>query len=256
MSRIRSIKPSLFIDDRFAECSLAARYLFIGLPCIADSEGRLEDRPRRIKAQFLPYDDADIDALLNELVEKAFIVRYEVDGKRCIWIVDFKLHQQPHINEKKKGSELPPPPADALPKGVTLPPDDPPPSPRPRPLRSMSSEKNHTCTILRADSSPSRRSVVLVDEESPGSGFLSISHEAAQWLILELQKLKPRHNIHIAPDFTTGMLQVVSGECPPPTEPLPLPPIRFQSMAEIMATYTHAAPKPDRPSPTPSLLPA
>jgi hypothetical protein len=65
--RIRTIKPGFFTHEEIAELSPLARLLFIGLWCMADVAGRLEDRPKRIKIEILPYDKADADALLNEI---------------------------------------------------------------------------------------------------------------------------------------------------------------------------------------------
>lgn len=104
--RARNIKPGFFKSDDLAECSPLARLLFAGLWCLADREGRLRDRPKRIKAEALPYDECDVDALLDELQRRGFIIRYESDGLRCIWIPTFLLHQRPHQNEQ--ASELPP----------------------------------------------------------------------------------------------------------------------------------------------------
>ena len=44
------------------ECSMSARLLFVGLWTIADRNGRLEDRPKRIRAELFPYDEIDADA--------------------------------------------------------------------------------------------------------------------------------------------------------------------------------------------------
>jgi hypothetical protein len=97
--RSRNVKPGLFTNETLAECSFAARYLFIGLWCAADREGRLEDRPKRIKATLLPYDSVDADELLSELERNGFVKRYEVDGGRYIEIPAFAKHQSPHPNE-------------------------------------------------------------------------------------------------------------------------------------------------------------
>ena len=83
------------------------RLLFIGLWIIADREGRLEDRPARIKVETLPYDNCDVDRLLDDLARFGFIIRYEVDGVRYIQITNFTKHQNPHKNEK--ASEIPAP---------------------------------------------------------------------------------------------------------------------------------------------------
>lgn len=95
------------MNDKLAEVDPLGRILFAGLWCIADREGRLEDRPKRIKAEVLPYDDCDVDELLNQLAEREFIIRYEVDGEKYIQVVNFIKHQNPHYKEVP--SEIPAP---------------------------------------------------------------------------------------------------------------------------------------------------
>ncbi|KLU66727.1 replication initiation and membrane attachment [Desulfosporosinus acididurans] len=109
MARARNIKPSFFANDQLGELPPLARLLFIGLWGLADRRGKLEDRPKRIKAEVLPYDDCDVNELLN-LLEPEFIVRYTVDGISCIQIVNFLKHQKPHPKEAE--SNLPNMPED------------------------------------------------------------------------------------------------------------------------------------------------
>ncbi|AFQ46281.1 DnaD domain-containing protein [Desulfosporosinus meridiei] len=104
MARARNIKPSFFANDQLGELPPLARLLFIGLWGLADRKGKLEDRPKRIKAEVLPYDDCNVDELLN-LLDPEFIVRYTVDGISCIQIVNFSKHQKPHPKEGE--SDLP-----------------------------------------------------------------------------------------------------------------------------------------------------
>lgn len=106
MARSRNIKPGFFVNDELAECPPLARLMFIGLWTLADAEGRLKDLPRRIKAQTLPYDECDPDSLLINLDKSGFIQRYTVQGQPTIQVVNFVKHQNPHINERKKGSAL------------------------------------------------------------------------------------------------------------------------------------------------------
>jgi len=85
--------------------------LFQSLWMIADREGRLEDRPMRIKADTFPYREGiDIDAMLTWLHDHGFIVRYHsrknpsdsgnyASDSRFIQIVNFLKHQNPHRNE-------------------------------------------------------------------------------------------------------------------------------------------------------------
>jgi len=105
MARARNIKPGFFKNEDLAECSPWARLCFIGLWMLADREGRLEDRPKRIKGELFPYESFDAEPLLQELARYGFIERYEVDGVRVIAIPKFADHQTPHIKEKP--SELP-----------------------------------------------------------------------------------------------------------------------------------------------------
>jgi len=99
MSRTRLIKPGFFTNDVLAEVSAAGRLLFAGLWTIADRAGRLEDRPKRIKAELLPFDSVNVDKLLDSLAERGFIARYESGGQRVIQIVSFARHQSPHPKE-------------------------------------------------------------------------------------------------------------------------------------------------------------
>lgn len=100
MARSRNIKPGFFKNETLAECQPLARLLFAGLWCLADREGRLEDRPKRIRAELLPYDNGSVDEMLNELHGAGFIVRYEAGGNRLIQVMNFTKHQTPHHKEQ------------------------------------------------------------------------------------------------------------------------------------------------------------
>jgi hypothetical protein len=109
MARIRSLKADSFLDDGLSEVSLEAHFLLLGLPCLADREGRLEDRPVKIAAQLFPYRrEVNTDAVLSELVRSGHIVRYTGVGGRYIQINDWARDQRPHQNEPP--SAIPPPP--------------------------------------------------------------------------------------------------------------------------------------------------
>ena len=99
MARARNIKPAFFSNDILADIQPLGRILFIGLWTIADREGRLEDRHRRIKAELLPYDNCDVNELLDDLQQHGFITRYEVDGVKYIHVDNFTKHQNPHVKE-------------------------------------------------------------------------------------------------------------------------------------------------------------
>lgn len=94
------MKPGLFKNEVLGEADPVLTILFEGLWCMADREGRLEDRPARIRADILPYRfSVDIEASLDWLQRHLFIDRYEVDGVKIIQILEFKKHQKPHKNE-------------------------------------------------------------------------------------------------------------------------------------------------------------
>lgn len=100
MARARNIKPSFFSNEKLVELDFGTRLLFIGLWTLADREGRLEDRPKRIKMEIFPADDINIDRALQALHVAGLALRYEADGQRYIWIPKFKRHQSPHYSEK------------------------------------------------------------------------------------------------------------------------------------------------------------
>lgn len=109
MARIRSVKVDQFLDDGLAEVSLEAHFLLLGLPCLADSAGRIEDRPRKIQALLFAYrPEIKVDALLSELVRSGHIVRYIANGESYIQVLDWDRDQRPHKNEPE--STIPPPP--------------------------------------------------------------------------------------------------------------------------------------------------
>ena len=100
MSRARNIKPGFFKNEHLAECSAFARLCFAGLWTLADRDGRLEDRPRRIKGELFAFDSVDVDPLLSELEAHNFLVRYRNEDGKFIQILKFHDHQSPHYSEK------------------------------------------------------------------------------------------------------------------------------------------------------------
>ena len=105
MARARNIKPGFFTNEDLVELDFATRLLFAGLWTVADREGRLQDRPKKIKIDVFPADNLDIDAMLQALHDRKFITRYEVNGGKFIQISSWAKHQNPHHTEK--ASEIP-----------------------------------------------------------------------------------------------------------------------------------------------------
>ena len=107
MARARLLNPEFFMDEDLAAMPLATRYLFAGLWCLADREGRMADRPLRIKAETFTYENMDVEPLLEQLYQAGLIERYEVAGRGYINVVNFLKYQRPHEREAK--SSLPGP---------------------------------------------------------------------------------------------------------------------------------------------------
>ena len=105
MARARNIKPSFFLNEDIVEMPLEARLLFIGLWTLADREGRLENRPKKIKMSLFPADEINVSEQLSNISKYGFIELYNVNGTDVIQIVNFVKHQTPHGLEKD--SELP-----------------------------------------------------------------------------------------------------------------------------------------------------
>lgn len=105
MARSRNIKPSFFMNEDIIELPFEARLLFIGLWILADREGRLENRPKKIKMSLFPADEINVAEQLENISKFGFIELYNADGTDVIQIVNFVKHQNPHGLEKD--SDLP-----------------------------------------------------------------------------------------------------------------------------------------------------
>ena len=115
MARTRQLSPKLFKDSDLAKLHPLTRLGFEGLWVLADCKGRLRDKPDEIKIDVLPYDDVDMNELLDELAAKlperdrGFIRRYRVDGRGYIQIENFEKYQSNiHPNEMRQYKKLGP----------------------------------------------------------------------------------------------------------------------------------------------------
>lgn len=107
MSRARNIKPSFFLNEQLSDNDPLGRLLFIGLWTLADYKGDLEWKPKTIKIQILPWDDCSIEQLAINL-DKSGLIRFYSDGERMLVnIPNFVKHQNPHKNEREKGTDIP-----------------------------------------------------------------------------------------------------------------------------------------------------
>lgn len=97
--RIRALKPGFFKNDELCALSAWHRLAFAGLWGCADRDGRIEDRPKRLKAEIFPYDDLELNDILWDLAAAGFIVRYQVNLRPLIWIPTWDEHQHPRQDE-------------------------------------------------------------------------------------------------------------------------------------------------------------
>ena len=94
MSRIRTIKPEFWTDERVGECSPSARLLFLGTLNFADDHGGIDRSAKQLKAQVFPYDQIDCEPLVQELLSAGLLVEYEANGKKYLHIKGFSAHQK------------------------------------------------------------------------------------------------------------------------------------------------------------------
>lgn len=106
--RKREVHPGFWRNEDLVELSRDHRLAFIGLWALADREGRLVDRPRKIRLEAFPNDpDLDMEKIVSDLAAGGFLVRYESHGTRLLEICNFSKFQHIHPHERK--SELAPP---------------------------------------------------------------------------------------------------------------------------------------------------
>ena len=164
--RPRNLRPGFVRNEDLAQISFEGRLLFQGLWCLADCKGRLEDRPMRMKADLFPYDAMEVEPLVGKLAEKGLILRYEVDGKRLIWIPTFCKHQLISKKEREKGSEWPPHPndperAEVKPGSVPDPPRGRPGAPNDRPRPALTTDNGQRTNL--SSNKPTREDSVPAD---------------------------------------------------------------------------------------------
>lgn len=97
MATRRMITSEIWEDDWFGELDFFHQALWIGLfsKC-ADDQGRLKDNAYLVRSSVFPYKDIpveEIDAAMAKFETDRRIIRYEVDGKRLVQIMNWWDHQ-------------------------------------------------------------------------------------------------------------------------------------------------------------------
>jgi hypothetical protein len=95
----RMIRAEMWEDDFFAFMPVFDKLLWIGLITVcADDQGRLQDHPAMIRSKAFPVDDIELNKIsetVNRFVDSGKVVRYIVDGHKCLQIVNWWKHQKP-----------------------------------------------------------------------------------------------------------------------------------------------------------------
>ena len=108
MARSRNIKPSFFKNEDVAELDAMGRLLFIGLWTLADRQGLIEYRPKRIKVEIFPYDgDVEINRYLT-VMSRLGLIKFVTDAENntYVHIENFTKHQNPHHTESTSLPDL------------------------------------------------------------------------------------------------------------------------------------------------------
>lgn len=111
MAERRAIASTIWDDEWFGTLDFICMTLWIGLfSRMADDQGRLLDNAALIGRKVFTYKDipaGDIEAMLSMFSSDAKIIRYEVEGKRYIQILNWWEHQP---MQYAVPSNYPPPP--------------------------------------------------------------------------------------------------------------------------------------------------
>ncbi len=110
MARIRSIKPSIWTDERFIELSRDARLLFIGMVSHSDDAGRIVASGAALIGAVFPHDDLtpkQVEKWRDEIGKTGLILIYEAGRGTYAALPGWRRHQR---IQKPQPSTLPPPP--------------------------------------------------------------------------------------------------------------------------------------------------
>ena len=105
----RMIDPAFWQSETMAELTRDQRLLFIGLFSNADDQGRMRAHGALIRSMVFPYDDIELDEIENDLqaiAAKECIHLFDVEGKRCLQIINWWKYQSP---QWAYSSKIPPP---------------------------------------------------------------------------------------------------------------------------------------------------
>lgn len=97
--RPRMVLPGFWDDYEFCrDVPRPLRLFYLGLWCVADDRGALQDSPPAIKRALFGYDDditvEQVARWIEDLIDKKKLIRYEAGGKNYLLLVNFLKHQR------------------------------------------------------------------------------------------------------------------------------------------------------------------
>lgn len=102
------IDPDFYTDEKLGSCTVAERYLFMGLISNSDDEGYGRANIKLLKAAIFPYDDniksRDIERILTVLMQKHLVYIYVIEEQEFYYLPNFLNHQ---VINKPTPSKLP-----------------------------------------------------------------------------------------------------------------------------------------------------
>lgn len=110
MARIRSIKPSIWTDERFIDLGRDARLLFLGMISHADDAGRLVASGAALIGAIFPHDEItprQVEKWRDEIAAAGLITIYRAGRGTYSHLHGWSKHQR---IQKPQPSTLPPPP--------------------------------------------------------------------------------------------------------------------------------------------------
>lgn len=102
MPRKRIIDPDFWLDEELTECSKETRLFYIGTWNFSDDYGVVEYAPKRLKAQIFPYDEIDVQPLIQKLIEIGKYIVFEAEGKQWLYIKNFLKWQKVEKPSQKR----------------------------------------------------------------------------------------------------------------------------------------------------------
>lgn len=126
MPRGRFISKSFYDNNRLNEMSIETHHLFGGINIVcADRDGRCKGDAKWVNSQVYSlrdYSDKQVEDWLTRLQDAkdddtglGLIERYNINGRKYIWIPGFEKHQKGRNKGREAGSEIPPCPKETMP---------------------------------------------------------------------------------------------------------------------------------------------